>query len=90
DHMPLLATMLPPAQPAIAGESSGEAEPSNSQTVPETIIEPDHSHDQAFTPPRPTTTTASVTPPKISRQRSGMVTLGCYFRAQHTSHGKRP
>ncbi|GJY03548.1 hypothetical protein Tco_0369488 [Tanacetum coccineum] len=60
DHMPLLATMLPPAQPAIAGESSGEAEPSNPQTVPETITEPDHSHDQAFTPPRPTTTTASA------------------------------
>ncbi|GJY03547.1 hypothetical protein Tco_0369487, partial [Tanacetum coccineum] len=35
DHMPLLATMLPPAQPAIAGESSEEAEPSNLQTVPE-------------------------------------------------------
>ncbi|GJX57037.1 putative ribonuclease H-like domain-containing protein [Tanacetum coccineum] len=60
DHMPLLATMLPPAQPAIAGESSGEAEPSNLQTVPEIITEPDHSHDQAFTPPRPTTTTASA------------------------------
>ncbi|GJX59076.1 putative ribonuclease H-like domain-containing protein [Tanacetum coccineum] len=34
DHMPLLATMLLPAQPAIAGESSGEAEPSNPQCVP--------------------------------------------------------
>ncbi|GKB59877.1 hypothetical protein Tco_0916063 [Tanacetum coccineum] len=31
----------------------------------------------------------TVTPPK-SGQRSGMVTLGCYFRAQNTSHGKRP
>ncbi|GKA77656.1 reverse transcriptase domain-containing protein [Tanacetum coccineum] len=30
-----------------------------------------------------------VTPPD-SGQRSGMVTLGCYFRAQNTSHGKRP
>ncbi|GKE49829.1 hypothetical protein Tco_1481087, partial [Tanacetum coccineum] len=28
DHMPLLASMLAPAQPAIAGDSSGEAEPS--------------------------------------------------------------
>ncbi|GKA11667.1 hypothetical protein Tco_0691213 [Tanacetum coccineum] len=39
DHMPLLDTMLPPAQAAIAGESSGEAAPSNPQTVPETITE---------------------------------------------------
>ncbi|GKD36248.1 hypothetical protein Tco_1251757 [Tanacetum coccineum] len=45
DHMPLLATMLPPAQAAIAGESSGE---------------PDHSHDHESTPPRPTTTTSSA------------------------------
>ncbi|GKE15269.1 hypothetical protein Tco_1422846 [Tanacetum coccineum] len=60
DHMPLLATMLPPAQPAIAGESLEEAEPSHPPTVPATITEPDHSHDQAFTPPRPTTTTASA------------------------------
>ncbi|GKC82279.1 hypothetical protein Tco_1137996, partial [Tanacetum coccineum] len=49
--------MLPPAQAAIAGESSGEAAPSNPQTVPETITEPDHSHDHESTPPRPTTTT---------------------------------
>ncbi|GJW00510.1 retrovirus-related pol polyprotein from transposon TNT 1-94 [Tanacetum coccineum] len=62
--MPLLATMLPPAQPAIAGESSREAEPSNPQTVPETITEPDHSHDQAFTPPRPTTTTTTASVPE--------------------------
>ncbi|GKF46187.1 hypothetical protein Tco_0135989, partial [Tanacetum coccineum] len=34
--MPLLATMLPPAQAAIAGDSSGEDAPSNPQTVPET------------------------------------------------------
>ncbi|GJV65565.1 hypothetical protein Tco_1476393 [Tanacetum coccineum] len=60
DHMPLLATMLPPAQAAIAGESSGEAAPSNPQTVPETITEPDHSHDHESTPPRPTTTTSSA------------------------------
>ncbi|GJY00051.1 hypothetical protein Tco_0357069 [Tanacetum coccineum] len=60
DHMPLLATMLPPTQAAIAGESSGEAAPSNHQTVPETITEPDHSHDHASTPPRPTTTTSSA------------------------------
>ncbi|GJY13065.1 ribonuclease H-like domain, reverse transcriptase, RNA-dependent DNA polymerase [Tanacetum coccineum] len=60
DHMPLLDTMLPPAQAAIAGESSGEAAPSNPQTVPETITEPDHSHDHESTPPRPTTTTSSA------------------------------
>ncbi|GKD01722.1 hypothetical protein Tco_1171996, partial [Tanacetum coccineum] len=35
NQWPLLATMLPPAQAAIAGESSGEAAPSNPQTVPE-------------------------------------------------------
>ncbi|GJV26361.1 hypothetical protein Tco_1379056 [Tanacetum coccineum] len=57
NHMPLLATMLPPAQAAIAGESSGEDAPSNPQTVPATITEPDHSHDHESTPPRPTTTT---------------------------------
>ncbi|GJS02733.1 hypothetical protein Tco_0319241 [Tanacetum coccineum] len=45
DHMPLLATMLPPPQAAIAGESSGEDAPSHPQTVPATITEPDHSHD---------------------------------------------
>ncbi|GJR64149.1 putative ribonuclease H-like domain-containing protein [Tanacetum coccineum] len=60
DHMPLLGTMLPPAQAAIAGESSGEAAPSNPQTVPKTITEPDHSHDHESTPPRPTTTTSSA------------------------------
>ncbi|GJR77691.1 retrovirus-related pol polyprotein from transposon TNT 1-94 [Tanacetum coccineum] len=60
DHMPLLGTMIPPAQAAIAGESSGEAAPSNPQTVPETITEPDHSHDHESTPPRPTTTTSSA------------------------------
>ncbi|GKA76640.1 reverse transcriptase domain-containing protein, partial [Tanacetum coccineum] len=60
DHMPLLDTMLPPAQAAIAGENSGEAAQSNPQTVPETITEPDHSHDHAPTPPRPTTTTSSA------------------------------
>ncbi|GKE09382.1 hypothetical protein Tco_1412933, partial [Tanacetum coccineum] len=42
------------------GESSGEAAPSNPQTVPETITEPDHSHDHESTPPRPTTTTSSA------------------------------
>ncbi|GJX53827.1 hypothetical protein Tco_0282196 [Tanacetum coccineum] len=60
DHMPLLGTMLPPAQAAIAGESSGEAAPSNPQTVPKTITKPDHSHDHESTPPRPTTTTSSA------------------------------
>ncbi|GJR00118.1 hypothetical protein Tco_0523102 [Tanacetum coccineum] len=58
--MPLMDTMLPPAQAAIAGESSGEAAQSNPQTVPETITEPDHSHDHEPTPPRPTTTTSSA------------------------------
>ncbi|GJX63905.1 hypothetical protein Tco_0296805 [Tanacetum coccineum] len=60
DHMPLMDTMLPPAQAAIAGESSGEAAQSNPQTVLETITEPDHSHDHEPTPPRPTTTTSSA------------------------------
>ncbi|GKC37114.1 hypothetical protein Tco_1049498 [Tanacetum coccineum] len=58
--MPLLGTMLPPAQAAIAGESSGEDAPSNPQTVPATITEPDHSHDHESTPPRPTTTTSGA------------------------------
>ncbi|GJS31362.1 hypothetical protein Tco_0491982 [Tanacetum coccineum] len=56
DHMPLMGTMLPPPQAAIAGESSGEDVPSNPQTVPATITDPDHSHDHESTPPRPTTT----------------------------------
>ncbi|GJX13823.1 hypothetical protein Tco_0205581 [Tanacetum coccineum] len=60
DHMPLLGTMLPPAQAAIAGESSGEDAPSNPKTVPATITEPDHSHDHESTPPRPTTTTSGA------------------------------
>ncbi|GJT21943.1 hypothetical protein Tco_0891880 [Tanacetum coccineum] len=60
DHMPLLGTMLPPAQAAIAGASSGEVAPSDPQTVPKTITEPDHSHDHASTPPRLTTTTSSA------------------------------
>ncbi|GJR21974.1 putative ribonuclease H-like domain-containing protein [Tanacetum coccineum] len=55
DHMPLLATMLPPAQAAITGESSREAAPSNPQTVPKTITKPDHSHDHESIPPRLTT-----------------------------------
>ncbi|GJW59649.1 hypothetical protein Tco_0108984 [Tanacetum coccineum] len=60
DHMPLLATMLPPAQAAIAGESLGEAAPSNPQTVPETFNEPDHPHDHVSTPPSLTHTTSSA------------------------------
>ncbi|GKB08853.1 hypothetical protein Tco_0837165 [Tanacetum coccineum] len=60
NHMPLLATMLPPAQAAIAGESSGEDAPSNPQAVPTTITEPDHSHDHESTPPRPTTATSDA------------------------------
>ncbi|GJS07840.1 reverse transcriptase domain-containing protein [Tanacetum coccineum] len=57
---PLIGYNAPPAQAAIAGESSGEAAQSNPQTVPETITEPDHSHDHESTPPRPTTTTFSA------------------------------
>ncbi|GJU15572.1 hypothetical protein Tco_1143538 [Tanacetum coccineum] len=34
DHMPLMGTMLPPPQSAIAGESLGEDAPSNPQTGP--------------------------------------------------------
>ncbi|GJV11777.1 hypothetical protein Tco_1353318 [Tanacetum coccineum] len=60
DHMPLLATMLSPAQAAIAGESSGEATPSNPQTLLETLPEPDHSHADESIPSRPTTTTSSA------------------------------
>ncbi|GJX01146.1 synaptobrevin, longin-like domain protein, partial [Tanacetum coccineum] len=60
DTMPLLATMLPPAQPAIASESSGEAEPTIPHIVPETLTEPTHSHDQASSPPRPTTIPTSA------------------------------
>ncbi|GJZ83560.1 hypothetical protein Tco_0648733 [Tanacetum coccineum] len=60
DTMPLLATMLPPAQPAIAGESSGEAEPTIPHTAPETLTEPAHSHDQASSSPRPTTIPVSA------------------------------
>ncbi|GJR64138.1 hypothetical protein Tco_0010203 [Tanacetum coccineum] len=52
--------MLPPAQAAIAGESSGEDAPSNPKTVPATITEPDHSYDHESTPPRPTTTTSGA------------------------------
>ncbi|GKA71734.1 hypothetical protein Tco_0777873 [Tanacetum coccineum] len=58
--MPLLNTMLHPAQAAIVGESSGEAAPSNPQTIPETITKLDHSHDHESTPPRPITTTSSA------------------------------
>ncbi|GJS81805.1 putative ribonuclease H-like domain-containing protein [Tanacetum coccineum] len=50
----------PPAQAIIAGESSGEAAPSNPQTVPGTITEPDHSHDHESTRTRPPTTTSSA------------------------------
>ncbi|GJY72500.1 hypothetical protein Tco_0476203 [Tanacetum coccineum] len=60
NHMPLLATMLPPPQAAIAGESSGEDAPSHPPTVPATITEPDHSHDHVSTPSRPTTTPAGA------------------------------
>ncbi|GJX55260.1 hypothetical protein Tco_0285157 [Tanacetum coccineum] len=56
DHMPLLASMLAPAQPAIAGESSGEAELSVPPNVPETVTETVHSHEQVSTPPRPAPT----------------------------------
>ncbi|GJY61252.1 hypothetical protein Tco_0461909 [Tanacetum coccineum] len=60
DHMPLLGTMLPPPQAAIAGDSSGEDAPSHPPTVPATITEPDHSHDHVSTPSRPTTTTSDA------------------------------
>ncbi|GJU81324.1 hypothetical protein Tco_1283689, partial [Tanacetum coccineum] len=56
DHMPLLASMLAPAQPAIAGESSGEAEPSVPPNVPEKVTETVHSHAQVSTTPRPAPT----------------------------------
>ncbi|GKG57458.1 hypothetical protein Tco_0584884, partial [Tanacetum coccineum] len=57
---PLLGTMLPPAQAAIAGKSLGEAAPSDPQTISETFTEPDHSHDHVSTLPRPTTTNSSA------------------------------
>ncbi|GJS05548.1 hypothetical protein Tco_0322056 [Tanacetum coccineum] len=56
DPMPLVASMLAPAQPAIAGESSGEAEPSVPPNVPKTVTETVHSHEQVSTPPRPAPT----------------------------------
>ncbi|GJS24473.1 hypothetical protein Tco_0453105 [Tanacetum coccineum] len=56
DLKPLLASMLAPAQPAIAGDSSGEAEPSVPPNVPETVTETVHSHAQVSTPPRPAPT----------------------------------
>ncbi|GJV36575.1 hypothetical protein Tco_1409052 [Tanacetum coccineum] len=62
DHMPLMGTMLPPPQAAIAGESSGEDASSNPQTVPATITETDHSHDHESTTPRPTTTILAGAP----------------------------
>ncbi|GJS88148.1 hypothetical protein Tco_0770784 [Tanacetum coccineum] len=59
DHMPLLAAMLSPAQVAIADEGTGETAPDIPQTIPKTIQEtrpePDQSHEQIPTPPRPTT-----------------------------------
>ncbi|GKA76912.1 hypothetical protein Tco_0783373 [Tanacetum coccineum] len=56
DPMPLLASMLAPAQPAIAGESSGEAEPSVPPNVPKKVTETVHSHAPVSTPPRPAPT----------------------------------
>ncbi|GKB31384.1 hypothetical protein Tco_0870785 [Tanacetum coccineum] len=44
----------------IEGESLGEAEPTIPHTVPETLTEPAHSHDQASSSPRPTTIPASA------------------------------
>ncbi|GJS61348.1 JmjC domain-containing protein [Tanacetum coccineum] len=41
-------------------KSTLEAEPSNPQIVPETITEPDHSHDHESTPTRPTTSTSGA------------------------------
>ncbi|GJU76115.1 hypothetical protein Tco_1273185 [Tanacetum coccineum] len=56
EPMPLVASMLAPSQPAIASESSGEAEPSVPPNVPETVTETVHSHAQVSTPPRPAPT----------------------------------
>ncbi|GJZ77786.1 hypothetical protein Tco_0642458 [Tanacetum coccineum] len=56
DPMSLLASMLAPAQPAIAGDSSGETEPSVPPNVPETVTKTIHSHAQVSTPPRPAPT----------------------------------
>ncbi|GJT56058.1 hypothetical protein Tco_0991112 [Tanacetum coccineum] len=64
DHLPLVAAMLPPPQAAIAAGTSGEAAPLNPQTDHETVTKPvpqtASPHDQASSPPRPTTTPASV------------------------------
>ncbi|GJV97523.1 hypothetical protein Tco_1549100 [Tanacetum coccineum] len=60
DSMPLLASMLAPAQPAIAGESSRDAEPSDLPNVPATVTETVHSHEQVSTPPRPAPTNTDV------------------------------
>ncbi|GKE84912.1 hypothetical protein Tco_1558654 [Tanacetum coccineum] len=60
DTMPLLAIMLPLDQPTIAGKSLGVAKPTIPHTVPETLTEPAHSHDQASSPPRPTTIPTSA------------------------------
>ncbi|GJS03799.1 putative ribonuclease H-like domain-containing protein, partial [Tanacetum coccineum] len=60
DHMPLLASMLAPAQPAIAGESSGEAEPSVLPNVPMKVTETVHSHAQVSAPPRPAPTNSDA------------------------------
>ncbi|GJV92485.1 hypothetical protein Tco_1540298 [Tanacetum coccineum] len=57
DHMPLLATMLPPAQPAIAGESLGEAEPSNPQTGPSSDPNPASSSQPPASEPEQFTST---------------------------------
>ncbi|GKF53540.1 hypothetical protein Tco_0160450 [Tanacetum coccineum] len=85
ENMPLLATMLPPAQPAIAGESSGEAEPTIPHRVPETLTEPAYSHDQASSPPRPTTIPAEDdvfggsfdnSPPRSTKAPPAGTTLG--------------
>ncbi|GJV25185.1 hypothetical protein Tco_1377880 [Tanacetum coccineum] len=40
--------------------TEGRSVPSNPQTYPMRLHEPDHSHDHASTPPRPTTTTSSA------------------------------
>ncbi|GJT25143.1 putative ribonuclease H-like domain-containing protein [Tanacetum coccineum] len=39
---------------------TGSSKPTNPQTIPPTITEPDHFHDHESTPPRPTTTTSGA------------------------------
>ncbi|GJS15523.1 hypothetical protein Tco_0409995 [Tanacetum coccineum] len=80
DHMPLLATMLPPPQAAIAGESSREDAQSHPQTVPATITEPDLSHDHVSTPPEPTPATTVLVLQGLSRVPSSYPNNCIFFK----------